>query len=423
MKIYWGWWIVLICLLAQIVGSGSAGYVFSTLVVPMEQDLGWNRATIYLALSLGTVTGNLISPILGPLFDKYGARVMMALSAGFGGICAAAVGGIAHPWQYFALLGLGVAITRPALQILGPRTVAANWFLRKRPTAFALLTSGTPISGIVLVPIAVWMIVSLGWRSVWIAMGLLEACLIAPLAWLVIRRHPEELGLRPDGAAAPAAAESAFEASEQRRDDSWTPKLALKTKAFWLLILGFLLISFPSSTVLVHLVPFWLDKGLSQAEATGLFSLYAFVALMGRPLWAMLVTKFGVHRCLIAFAVCYSASMVLLTFTSGLVWVAFAAFWQAVIIGGYGQLQAQVLPDYFGRRYVGTLTGYSSFLILPAMASSPFITALLHDARKSYFIPFSAYSISAMLAIICFFFAWRPTTPGETAKTSTATLQ
>lgn len=416
-NLYRGWWIVVICVVAQIVSSGTTGYVFSILVVPMEEDLGWNRATMYGVLSLGALTGSLLSVPLGPLFDRYGARVMMTLSAGFGGICVVLVGWISQPWQFYLLLGGGVAITRPALQTLGPRTAAANWFIKKRPAAFAMLTAGAPLSGILLVPLAAWIITSLGWRAVWISLGLLELLLIMPLTWITIRRRPEDLGLLPDGEAAEQPAkrtDNVVQRANSNADslnDAWTPTLALKTRTFWLLILGFLLISFPASTVLVHLVPFWLDKGLSQGEATGLYSLYALVALAARPLWAVLVSRFGVHHCLTAFAFLYGASTVFLTFASGLALVALAGFGQAIVIGGYGQMQAQILPDYFGRSSVGTLTGYSSFLTLPAMAASPFLTALLHDLTKSYIAALSAYSVLAFLAVLSFFFAQNPGRP------------
>ena len=103
-------------------------------------------------------------------------------------------------------IGLGEALTHPALHNLGPRTAIANWFMRKRPPAFAIYSLGRSVSGILMVPIAIWIMDVASWRWVYVAVGAVEVLLLAPLCWLVVRKLPEDVGLRVDGDDAPPPA-------------------------------------------------------------------------------------------------------------------------------------------------------------------------------------------------------------------------
>src|SRR3972149_7209681 len=76
--IYRGWWIVLACYFAQMIASGASGWVFGALAAPMGRDLGWSRASIYLAITISALIGGLLSAPLGPLVDRYGPRPLMA---------------------------------------------------------------------------------------------------------------------------------------------------------------------------------------------------------------------------------------------------------------------------------------------------------------------------------------------------------
>lgn len=141
--IYRGWWIVLVAWLALLISNGTTSYLINLLSGPMERDLGWDRSTVYGALSMAGVVSGLLSAPIGPLLDRYGGRVLMTISAALSGVALALTGAVHEPWQCFLVLGVGVAITRPALNV-GPRMAIANWFIQKRPLAFGLYSTGNP---------------------------------------------------------------------------------------------------------------------------------------------------------------------------------------------------------------------------------------------------------------------------------------
>ena len=77
---YYGW-VVLGCLcLAGFARQGPAVAVLSVFVVPMTEAFGWSRASIAGAVSLGGLLAAFVSPMLGPMLDRRGPRLILCLA-------------------------------------------------------------------------------------------------------------------------------------------------------------------------------------------------------------------------------------------------------------------------------------------------------------------------------------------------------
>src|SRR5436189_2904971 len=72
-----------------------------------------------------------------------------------------------------------------------------NWFIRRRGLAIGLAFAGVGVGSVTLLPWAQSMIDHSGWRTACTSMGLLVLVVLAPIN-LVLRKRPEDLGLRPD---------------------------------------------------------------------------------------------------------------------------------------------------------------------------------------------------------------------------------
>lgn len=413
--LFQGWWIVLTGLMALIVSGGLTTYVFSVLVKPMEDELGWSRSTIVGVLTLGNLVAGFLGAPMGPLFDKYGARGLMTASAILGGICFMLTGTVQDVWLFYLLLGVGEAATHPALHTLGPRTAIANWFYRKRPAAFAAYSMGRSISGITVVPLAAWLITVMSWRSVYLLVGLVEIVVLAPMCWAFIRRQPEDVGQLPDGDAQPPARSTAARAASAYQEPVWTRWQVLRTKAYWLIVVGFLLVSFPSASIFIHMASYLQDKGMTAGEAAFGLTVYGCGAVVARGVWTVVSNHLNVQQALAAFAFSYAGTIAAYTFADGPFMQLFAIFLLGGVIGGSAQLQSQVWPEYYGRAIVGEVTGYATLLNTPASASSPLILAMFYDATKSYTFILTVWIGLAAVAGLCFLTARKPAPPVQVA--------
>lgn len=420
--IYPGWWIVLTGVLSLTVSSASGSYVLSVLVAPMEAELGWSRATIYGAMSVGSIVGSVVAGITGPLFDRYGARTMMTVGSIMSGVGVLLVAFASEPWQYYFLTGIVGGATR-SFSNLGPRTAIANWFIKKRASAYATFTVGAPMSGVVFVPPVSALLPLTGWRSVWLFMGLLKIVVVAPMSWIFMRaRRPEDIGLLPDGEPVtddpngePQAERKPIAVREQP-EDRWTSGAALRTPAFWLVALGFTCTMYAGSGMFPHLVPQGLDMGFSPAAAAFLLTSYSVGCVVARVVWPMVVTRQGIRRAMIAFAGSYALVIGSYVLARD-IWTMYALiFLVGVVAGGTMPLQGQVWADYYGRNIVGAITGYASLVMMPSTTFSAFSGAVAHDLTGSYTVTFTAMSLLSVLAAIFFFLARKPAPPPAPAS-------
>ena len=403
-----GWWIVGTSFLALYLNGSSTSYLFSIMIVPMEQDLGWSRTTLLGALTVTTLVTAGAGMLLGPIFDRHGARVGMTVSAVLSGAFMLTLTQITTPWQYYVLLGIGMGATRAALENVGPRTAIANWFVRRRAAAFAWMTGGRAVFGVTAVVPFALLIEDTTWRSGWLVIGALEIAILAPLAWLTVRRRPEDEGLLPDGDTPRPEATPVLE-------PEWTRAQAMRTRTFWLLVAGFVFAGFPAAGVIANMLPYLNDEGLSLSTGAFALTLFGFGALLGRPVWGYVVSKYGIRVALTTYAFAYAATIAAFVIASSTPTLFVTAFLIGIPTGGAAQLQAQAWPDFFGRRSVGTITGVTILMTTPAMALGPLTAAIAFDLMGSYNFVLSAYSAGVFVSAACFYLARKPSLPSSSA--------
>lgn len=403
-----GWWIVGTSFLALYLNGSATSYLFSIMIVPMEQDLGWSRTTLLGALTVTTLVTAGSGMLLGPIFDRHGARVGMTVGAVASGVFMLTLTQVNSPWQYYIILGIGMGATRAAIENVGPRTAIANWFVRRRAAAFAWMTGGRAVFGVTaVVPFAI-LIENTSWRSGWLVIGALEIAILAPLAWFVVRRRPEDEGLLPDGDTPRPEATPVLETE-------WTRGQAMRTRTFWLLVAGFVFAGFPSAGVIANMLPYLNDEGMSLSTGAFALTLFGFGALLGRPIWGFTASRYGVHVGLTTYAIAYAATIAAFVIASSTPTLFITAFLIGIPTGGAAQLQAQAWPDFFGRRSVGTITGVTILMTTPAMALGPLTAAIAFDLMGSYNFVLSVYAAGVFISAACFYLARKPSVPSSAA--------
>ena len=410
-RIFRGWWIVATCFLSQHFATSAGGWVFGILIAPMGLELGWSRTEIVTAITLATLIGGFLAAMLGPVVDRYGPRVLMTVSLLAGGIALILLSGVQTRWQYYAIWALyGVASL--GFNLLGPVVALANWFVRRSSVAFMFFTAGSATAGIALAPLMGQVEAAYGWRFVWLLMGII-VCSIAPLAWITIRRRPDDLGLLPDGDLEPPARGASETVAGYGRE--WTVHEALHTRAFWLTTIGFTLIGLPQWSIFVHMAPYIVSKGFSPQEGALVVSVYGVGVLSGRPLYSYVIQHYGIHAALLTFGSFYGATILIFTLPHTLLMFEVTGVILGIAIAGGQQLQAQAFPDYFGRNVVGTLQGYSGIALTVTRAVGPLVAAFAYDRSGSYVVTFVAFGVACFLGVGVFLLGPPPVHPEDRA--------
>ena len=237
---FYGWIIIAVTFVTMAIGV-NARTAFSLFFPPIIDEFGWERGITAGAFSFGFVVSAGVSPLIGRLMDRLGPRSVMELGVALmaGGLLLAPL--TTQPWHLYLTIGVLVGAGSICLGYSGQSLFLPNWFNRRRGLAIGLAFAGVGIGSVTLLPWVQLMIDRSGWRTACTAMGLLVLVVLAPIN-LLLRKRPEDIGLRPDGEAAPSAS-SAKPLSNVVDPDwagiDWTLKRALATARFWWLAIGY----------------------------------------------------------------------------------------------------------------------------------------------------------------------------------------
>lgn len=393
-KAYYGWAIVLTGLVTSFGMVPVFGPVLGVFIDPLEQDLGWSRATISLAFTIGSLTGTVSTFLFGKMIDRFGSR---AIVVGAGLIITMSMAGLAvmqEPWQFWIAFGAGRGAALSGIQI-GVGVTIANWFVRKRGRAIALRGVGQR-AGQAVVPLLIFAVMAASsWRTAFFALAGFTAITIIVPGFLFLRRKPEDLGLHPDGAPGPVEDQPRSGGpggrfARQAQDVSWTLAQARRTRAFWLLVAVTAVDRFALGSINLHMVINFQDKGIPAALAVSVLSIFAATsALTGMP-WGFLLERLHVRYGAMLMALLMAGSMVIILGAESYpMAVAFALVF-GLGVGGSTILENMLYAEYFGRGSLGAIRGFTA----PFRAFAPIgpvMAGVIYDQTGSYVIPFSIF--------------------------------
>ena len=386
-RFVYGWVIVGVLSLASMVSMAMGGLSFGLFIKPMGDDLGLGRAVFGWAQTARQVTSALSSPHTGQLIDRFGVRVLLPAALGVTALAMVGVAALTEAWQLVALFGvMGVAGLAGGASLLTSVPIA-KWFVRGRGRAMAVATLGNPIGGVIFVPLTQVLIDTSGWRTACLILAVASAGVVIPLALIFLRRHPEDIGLLPDGGSVgrngPRRA-STSPAHERDTEVSWTRHQVVRTSTFWRLVFVFSLVLLGQSTVGVHRIPSFMDRGIDPtlvAYATALDAAAAGVSLFAL---GFLVERFQV-RYLGALGFVTVAAAILLTLraeAAPLMFASTATF--GLGIGFSLLLQNYIWAAYYGRRNLGAIRGVVQPVTLLFSGIGPPLAGYVRDTTGSY---------------------------------------
>ena len=407
--VFYGWVVLGMAALGTYAATGVAQVVIGGIQNLIFEDLGWDRSTIAFAVTAGTWMSGILAPLFGRMVDRHGPRQLMPPAALIAGVSFIALSGIRQVWHFYAAYIVARAIANPALVGVVPRTVAVNFFHRKRNLAIGLVSTFRPFSGAINIQIISVIAAASSWRVAYRLLGVFSILLVIPL-FLIMRKRPEDIGLRPDGDKSPESLRPATPAGNRGAqtsssgDGSWSAGEALATSAFWLIISAEMLTILTSGTVGYQIVPFLVDSGISQPVAVIALSLSSMLGALVNPGWGILADRYQ-PRVLATLAT--AATLVTAIFfiptaggTGGFV---VAIVW-GIASGGLNVLGSMMLAQYFGRASYGTITGLTGPFQMAFLGLGPTFGALLYRATDGYsiiwFYALGAYAAATIL-IFC----------------------
>ena len=401
-KIFYGWYIVIAGSLAMALSSGINYHGFGNLFLPLSKEFGWSRTRISTVFSLARLENGILGPIDGYLIDKFGPRIVILVGVPIMSVGYILLSKVDSFLSFSLVYILGVTVGSGTLHT-PIQTAVANWFNKKRGLAFGVMWSGVGIGGL-LVPFYGWLIQAYGWRDTSIIIGFVILLVGVPCG-ILMRHNPYQYGDYPDGM---KPSNDTEEDLIHHDDESYTVKEALSTSSFWLLTMATGLRILVTSGVSLHLVPFFVDLGISPVAAAGFAGSVGIMSIPGRFGLSTIGDYINKRYILVICMFSLSLGVFLLSIMDSLTGVILALILYSSSQGGSAVIPNALMADYFGIKHYGTIMGFRSILVTFGVIAGPIISGVAFDNYGSYKFAFMFFAFINLIAFVMVIFSLPP---------------
>ncbi|APR37081.1 MFS transporter [Paraburkholderia sp. SOS3] len=291
-RFHYGWLAVAVVFLVLLAAAGTRATP-SVMMVPLEHEFGWSRATISLAISVNIALYGLTGPFAAAAMQRFGVRPTLLAALALMGAGVALSSMMTAPWQMVLVWGVMVGGSTGVAALTLSATVVNRWFAKRRGLVMGILTASSATGQLVFLPMLAAIAEHHGWRPVvWVVA--LAAGVVLPLVAFLLPERPADLTLRPYGEPADAPLKTDQSKQNPLAIAFGTLAFASKTRDFWLLFFSFFICGASTNGYIgTHLIAMCGDYGLSEVQGASLLAAMGIFDLFGTTLSGWLSDRFN----------------------------------------------------------------------------------------------------------------------------------
>lgn len=409
-----GWRIVLAATVGLACGIATlSASTFSIFVGPIRLETGWSQSAAFAALIAVTFTAALMSPLMGAIVDRFGAKRVILIGFIFE-IAIFASFALQGPdiWSFYLRYFLLAAFALGTTHVAFARVITL-WFDRRRGLALGIALSGVGIGGFIWPLFVQTMIEAYGWRMAFVLLAIAIGVIALPTVGWLLRDDPASLGQRPDG-----DSDQRSEPMSAQPATGMTLAAAARTRTFWIILLTFFTIGFAVQSALIHLVPLLTSRGISPMAAAMAQSMMFLAVTTGRLVTGWLMDRFFAPHVALVFLLAPIAGLAMLAMDipDGLAVV--AALMIGLAVGAEVDVLAYLNGRYFGMLHFSRIYGsfYGTYSLSGGIG--PMLTAMIVE-RAGYSA--AMFTLCGLLVLGCLALLSFPPFPSTSSTTKAQT--
>ena len=270
-KFHYGWVVVGVTFLTLLIGAGVRSAP-GVLLVPLETEFHWSRATISFAIAVSLLLYGLAGPFSASFMERFGIRRTMLAALSLLAVGVALTTLMRESWQLVLLWGVVVGAGAGVIANVLGAVVAARWFTARRGLVVGLLTGSAAAGQLIFLPTFAAITEHYGWRAMSLTVTVV-ALVVIPIVAILMRERPEDVGLAPYGETGGPKPVAAAPSGNPFGLAIRTLAEATHARDFWLLAGSFFCCGASTNGLIgTHLIPACLDNGIPEVASAGLLA-------------------------------------------------------------------------------------------------------------------------------------------------------
>lgn len=375
-NIYYGWVILAVCTLANFASGPGQTFTFSIFQNSFMNDLDISSTNIATSYLFGSLFASIAMIFLGKVLDRYNPKYILIFVIIFLFLGCFWLSKVSSSIELLFCFAIMRTMGQGALSLI-PSTLVSIWFTKKRALALAILGLGISASSGFFPVYGALLIENIGWRNAWIVLGLTASLLlifpviifIRPYKFINQKFKNKNRNILED---------------DTKSENSSTLSKALRTKKFWFITIAIMSGSPIHTGIMYHQVSIFSEKGIGITEAASIFAIVAPSMIFGQFMSGILNNYLDPRKILI-----FGQSLVILTlYLLSILDTIFLGYIYGILLGlqiGLLMNTGQAIwPLYFGRRYLGSIRGFTNFIGMSLAAIGPLPLSMIYDSTESY---------------------------------------
>ena len=406
---FYGWVMVFMAAVTYFFTGPGQTFSFSIFIDQFITEFGWSRAQINNYYSLATLISGSTMFMMGKYIDRYGTKRLMIIS---GVLLTGAMFLLSFLSGNLLILFMGFFLGRFSGQgVLGLASgvLTPHWFIKKRGIAMMLAGLGGTIGGAVLPKLNLFLINTYGWRQAFQILGTGVLVLCVPLCIILVVNRPEDVDKYPDDTKEHDDDAKDLQAILMDEKTSLNQSEALRSGAFWIFFLGAAQVSMIVTGITLNMLSIFRTGGLTDGFSTTIMAAVSLIGLGASIIVGLMLDKIKKPQFLLA-ATCFmqAGSYIVLsamnTKVEAIIYVILAGLGMAVF-----QLSHKViLPMFFGRRYLGGVSGIMTIAWVGGSALGPAVFGNAYEIFGGYKEILLIMAVIPIISGIAMFFVRLP---------------
>ena len=416
-KIYYGWKIVAAILVLLTFTSGLSFYNHAVYLNVLATQSSFDVRTASSAVSVFFLIGGISGLWVAKWVQTFDPRICISAGAVICCIAVTTLPYVTTVWQLFLVYGFfGTGFT--ASSLIPAITLVTRWFRKRRAMALSIASTGLSLGGVILTPLSVLLVDSLGFQSATLVIGILYLVGVIPVTCIWLRSSPESMGTHIDGIA-PAdtgseddenvgsnveRAESGTTGSGHQItiDDGITFREARRGRFFWGVSLGYIFLMMAQVGGIAHQYGLAREQ-LSEAETALAIAILPVASIVGRLLGGWLIEQMSIRFFAIGVMLLQVLSLSLLSGGFSVVSLCLGLALFGATVGNLLMLQPLLIAEAFGVRDYARIFSMSNLMSSWGTAIGPALLGFVYAAGDNqYAAPYAVAAAVGLLGLMLF---------------------